>query len=287
LTFRRFTTCVISICVALGLRSAGLAQDQSAQTPPPTAPAAIPQKPAEPDYPDPRTVTLGIFYWVTGPGTNPGIFGGRQALDFGTLPDLGKPHRSPGAEISLPISRTGSLHGEYFQTKGDTNVITTAAPDLFGIPFTNGDALSTQFQIKSGKFYLDDLLYPHKFPVARFRLKSLWGVQYTKANAVIDKPSVAGQTAAGSKQVILPSLGLAAEYAIAPHVLFRIDGSGFGLYHKADQWDASATLSWRRGQWEIVAGGKAFHFKTSPNKDEYLMATLAGAFVGIRWHWNR
>jgi hypothetical protein len=270
--------------MALALPAAGLlAQEQPApQTPPPAAP----QKPAGPDYPDPRTFTIGIFYWATGPGTSPGIWSGRQALDFGTLPDLGRPHRSPGAEISFPISRTGSLHVEYFQTKGDRDQIAPVDTDLFSTQFTKDDVLATQFQIRNVKLYLDDLLFPHKFPVARFRLKSLWGAQFVKSTATIDKPSVAGATANGSRQVILPSIGMAAEYAVTPHVLFRVDGSGFGLYHKADIWDSSVSLAWRRGQWEIVGGGKAFHFKTSPNKDEYMKATLAGGFVGVRWHFR-
>ena len=284
MTFRRFAGCVFFTSMALALPSAGLLAQN--QTPPPTTPQTAPQTAPAPDYPDPRSLTVGIFYWATGPGTNPGVFGGRQAVDFATLPDLGKPHRSPGAEISLPISRTGSLHLEYFQTKGDANQTLTTAPDLFTTQFATGDLVATQFQIRSAKFYLDDLLFPHKFPVSRFRLKSLWGVQYVKDYAIIDKPGATVTTGTGTKQVILPSIGIAAEYAIAPHVLFRIDGSGFGLYHKADLWDASATLSWRRGHVEILGGGKAFHFKTSPNNDEYLTATLTGGFIGVRYHWR-
>ena len=282
MTFRRFGSCVFFISLALLLPVAGLlAQDQSAPQTPPQQ-----QKASAPDYPDPRTLTLGIFYWATGPGTNPGVFGGRKATDFAALPDLGRPHRSPGAEISFPISRTGSLHAQYFQTKGDADQIAATSPVLFGTQFTKGDALATQFQIKSAKLYLDDLLFPHKFPVARFRLKSLWGVQFVKDYAVIDKPGLTPTTGAGTKQLILPSIGMAAEYAVTPHVLFRVDGSGFGLYHRSDLWDASATLSWRRGRMEILGGGKAFHFKTSPNTDEYMTATLTGGFVGVRYHWR-
>jgi hypothetical protein len=34
-------------------------------------------------------------------------------------------------------------------------------------------------------------------------------------------------------------------------------------------------------------GEKAFHFKTSPKDDNYLKATLSGAYVGLRWYWGR
>ena len=180
---------------------------------------------------------------------------------------------------------------EYFRTKGDGNQDAPAAADLFSTLFNKGDYLATQYQIQSGKLYLDDLLFPHKFPVAKFRLKSLWEVQWVQIKSSIDAPIVDYQTqvattATGSRQVILPSFGLAAEFAIAPHVLFRVAGSGFGIWHKADLWDGEATISYRRGIWEIVGGGKAFHVKTSPNNTEYMSATITGAFVGLRLHWT-
>jgi hypothetical protein len=59
-----------------------------------------------------------------------------------------------------------------------------------------------------------------------------------------------------------------------------------GIPHHSDLVDAEATVSYRRGAWEIRGGGKALHFKSSPNGDEYVSATVAGAFVGVRWHWS-
>src|SRR5207302_1726455 len=126
---------------------------------------------------------------------------------------------------------------------------------LWSTQFYKGDYLATQYQVQSGKLYLDDLLYPHKFPVAKFRLKSLWAVQFVKIKSTIDAPLVTtGETGSGSHQILLPTVGLAAEYAIAPHILLRAGGSGFGLYHKSDIWDAEATISWRRGMWELLGG---------------------------------
>jgi len=303
LTFRRFDTCVLSVLFALPLLSvSGRAQTPPAPAAPtavrvPTAPPtpapvrATPAQPAGPDYPDPRTLTVGIFYWMTLPVAQPNLYGGSQVFDYETLRNLGKVRSgSPGIEVSLPITRTGELHFEYFLAKGDGNQNAPAALDLFGTSFNQGDVLATQYQIQDSKIYLDDLLFPHKFPVAKFRLKSLWEFQYVHMKSTIDAPYVDStgvqETAEGTKQIFLPTFGLAAEYAIAKHVLLRADASGFGLPHKSDLWDAEATVSYRRGMWEIVAGGKAFHLKTSPNSDEYLSDTLAGAFVGLRWHWS-
>lgn len=233
---------------------------------------------------------IGGFYWLTGPGKSLDINSGKQALDYETLHDLGKPKPSSvGIEASYPITRTGSLHFEIFQTKGEGNQIAPVYTDVFSQGIEPGDNLNTQYQILATKLYLDDLLFPHKFPVAKFRLKSLWEVQYVHAKAEINDLTEGNEaqtpiTTSGTKQLILPTFGLAAEYALAPHVLVRVDASGFGIPHKADIWDAGATVSYRHGLWEIFAGGKAFHFKSSPNSTEDLTATLSGAFVGVRFH---
>jgi len=278
--------CSVSFWPAISLAQGQ--QAPAAPVSPPPAPAAQNAKPL-PDYPDPRTFMIGASYWLTGPGKTLDVDTGSQALDFETLHDLGKAKYSPAIEASYPITRTGSLHFEIFQTQGDGNQLAPIYTDIFSQGISQGDSLSTQYKIIATKLYLDDLLFPHKFPVAKFRLKSLWEVQYVHAKATIDDLTEGAEattpiTTSGTKQFILPTFGLAAEYAIAPHVLLRIDGSGFGIPHKADIWDAGASVAYRHGLWETVAGGKAFHFKSSPNSTEYLTDTLAGAFIGIRFH---
>jgi hypothetical protein len=260
---------------------------QQAQT------TAAPAK-TEPDYPDPRTlITVGLFYWLTKNGSGPDLRGGATSTDFATLDSIGEPRASEAAEIVVPITRTGAIHLEYFRTTGTGNQTLKTNSDLFLNPFYSGDYLATNYKIQSGKLYLDDLLWPYKFPVSRFRLKSLWEVQYltvvTSVNAPLAPTSDAqgnaiSTTGQGTRTFILPSFGLAAEYAITPHILFRADGSGFGLHHKSAVWDASATVAWRHNFFEVVGGFKAFYFKTSPNNTEYLTDTLSGAFVGLRFH---
>lgn len=280
---------VCSITLAWPVLAQVPAPQETEQAPTPQATPANPPAKAGPDYPDPRTFTIGVFYWVTGSSSDPGLITGHTATDFETLADLGKVRQAtPGIELSIPITRTGELKFEGSITKGDgSQVAGTTAPDLFSTQFNAGDTLSSQYQITRAKLYLDDLLYPHKFPVARFRLKSLWEVQFVKVKTTIDAPNeTAGLTANGSKQIVLPTFGAAAEYAIAPHVLFRAAASGFGLPHKSDIWDGEATVSVRRGQWELLGGAKAFHFKSSANSDEYVKGTIVGGFVGVRWHWS-
>ncbi|MES1261290.1 MAG: hypothetical protein ABUS49_06085 [Acidobacteriota bacterium] len=281
-----------ALCLGLmSLPDFAMAQEaapaQAPAAPQQTAPAG--KKPAEPDYPDPRTFSVELYYWRTMPGTGPDIRGGKQATGYSSIFAIGKDKGGPGIDISLPITRTGVLHFDGFLTKGDGNQIAPADTTVFGTSFTKGDYLSTQYQIESGRLYLDDLLYPHKFPVAKLRFKSIWAIRYLRAKSTIDAPLstvTTGTTASSNRQVILPEFGLAAEYALTPHVLFRVDGSGFGIPHKSFIWDGAATLSYRHGQWSVEGGYKALGFKTSPNKDEYVRDTLAGGFVGIRYYWK-
>jgi hypothetical protein len=268
------------------------AERQAAQTP--AAPPMQPKTARIPDYPDPRTLTIGVFYWLTIPGSGANLETGHQAFDDETLTHLGPDHKSPGIFISFPITRTGEIKFEGWSSKGDGNQTATQTLDLFSTTINPGDYLATQYQIKAGKLYLDDLLWPYKFPVSRFRLKSLWEVQWISVSTTIDAPLVAAvedssgnvtyETAVGSRQVILPTIGLAAEYALTPHLLLRADASGFGLPHRADIWDANATVSYRRRKWEILAGFKAVHFKTTPQQTEFIADTLSGGFVGVNWH---
>jgi len=253
------------------------------------APVATPAPPPNvpvPDYPDPRTFEIGIFYWLTGPGQQPNLVTGRGATDYETLDNLGKVHRTPGIEASMPVTRTGTIHIEASETKGTGTQTAVVANDLLTATITAGDILNTQFQTRNVKLYYDDLLYPHKFPVSRLRFKSIWAIDYLGTHININNPYNAnGETGDGSKNVILPMFGLAAEYALTRHVLFRLEGSGFGVYHRSDIWDASATLTWRVTRHvEVVAGAKALHFKSSPQSSEYVIGNLDGAFFGARWH---
>jgi hypothetical protein len=268
------------------------AERQAAQTP--AAPPLQPKAARVPDYPDPRTLTIGVFYWLTIPGSGANLETGHQAFDLETLKHLGPDHKTPGIFISIPITRTAEIKFEGWESKGDGNQTATKTLDLFSTTINPGDYLATQYQIKAGKLYLDDLLWPYKFPVSRFRLKSLWEVQWISVSTTIDAPlvpasvdssgNITTETAIGSRQVILPTIGLAAEYALTPHLLFRADASGFGLPHRSDIWDADATVSYRRRKWEILAGFKAMHFKTTPQQTEFIADTLSGGFVGVNWH---
>ena len=299
MSFRFIRILTVSVSIAALLSIGALSANAQAQTapaaqtsapaPPTAPPAAVPAAATQPDYPDRRTFTIGLLYWFPDNtlGTQPAINTGKTAVDFEGLPNLGKPHNAPGVELSMPITRTGSIHVDGFLIKGTANQTATKTTDLFasGVPFYSGDYLATQYQVKDLRIYLDDLLFPHKFPVSRFRLKSLWGLEWVGVHSNVTTPLAASPVIADdSRSIVLPTFGIAAEYALAPHLLLRVSGAGFGIPHHAVIGEAEGELSYRRGSFEIVGGEKYLHFKSSPNKPSYLIGTFVGAFAGVRWH---
>ena len=80
----------------------------SAQAPPAAQPAiqapAAPSK-AAPDYPDPRTLMLGVFYFAAQPSTQPEIKGGSQATAYQDVYNLGKEKAGFGGEARRGCSR--------------------------------------------------------------------------------------------------------------------------------------------------------------------------------------
>ena len=270
------------------------------------APLTLPPASKEPDYPDRRTFFIGAIGLAglqsyAGPNT----IGGTAAAAIGAYENLygwGKPYRvMPSIEAAYPITRTGMLvidiaryHGAGGQILGGT-----ATPLIDGYTYNPGDDLSTGYHVLTGRIYLDDLLYPEKFPVPRLRFHSIWGFRMLNMTNDIDSPTEdaanSSTTAAstglitvsaeqGGGNIFYPEFGLAMEYAIKPHVLFRIDGAGFAIPHHAVLSETSASLSVRKENLEILAGVKTLHFKTNPQKEEYQIGTFITPFIEIRWH---
>lgn len=306
--------CLTVLCLPLAALAQGTPaapQQTAPQVAPPPAPPLTPpstpeqqhpqlppsgKNPKVPDYPDPRTFTIGVWGWGTIPGKGPDIIGGKQATGYETLGELGPDHVTPGIDASIPVTRTAEIRFEGFISKGDASQYASTNTTIFGTSYNTGDYLNTQYQITSLKLTYDDLLYPFKFPVAKLRFKSLWEVQYLAANGTIDAPykanaedssgNLISNSAYGTRTIILPTFGLAAEYAIRPHILLRADASAFGLPHRAELWDAQAYIAYRRNKLEFRGGFKILHFKSSPQIDEYMQGTVQGGFFEAMYHWQ-
>jgi hypothetical protein len=295
LFFRFFRFLTFSVSIVLFATAAQAADEPDDQTQPATQapaaqPAPAPAKPAQ-DYPDPRTFTFGLSFFApqTSLGTQPSLFGGSQAPDYENVPNLGQPKNSPGIFLSLPITRTGELKFDGFLIKGTSSSFATVATDPFdqAVNYNPGDYLAKQYQVKHVKLYLDDLFFPHKFPVAKLRFKTIWGVEWNAVHENINSPLAATPlTADNTNNIVSPVFGIAMEYAIAKHVLFRLQTDGFAFPHKMVQTSAEGELSFRKGSFELVGGEQYLHMKSSPNSVTYVSATFIGAFVSVRWHFE-
>ena len=269
--------------------------------PPPLTPAPAPPKIISPeemyDTSDGRT-SFRLFYWYN--PTDPKMFTGKGAdhnVDS-TLSFEGKSKASPGAELSFPAGKFNTLRFSYFRTQGSGNTTAGTPPPsrgtvIWGANFNPGDLVTTSYTVQNAKISLDYTSWPFPVNNARFRIKTLWEVQYTTIRSGVEAPFApttdasgnAIQTAGtGSNWFIWPSLGMGIEAMLAKHVRFELKGSGFAFPHRSTLWDAEGFLAYKSGKWELDFGGKAFHFKTSPKRPEYLQATMPGAFVGIRWY---
>ncbi|HEX4134473.1 MAG TPA: hypothetical protein VHY84_07690, partial [Bryobacteraceae bacterium] len=132
--------------------------------------AAAPPASKVPDYPDARgAFTIGIFglYSFTSPGPN--ITGGAAASAINTYENLdaiGTPYRIiPEIQAGLPITRTGMLYVEFERYHGWNNQTLTRASFLDSYQFNPNDVVSDSYHVISTRIYLDDLMFPHKFPV--------------------------------------------------------------------------------------------------------------------------
>jgi hypothetical protein len=188
--------------------------------------------------------------------------------------------------IAIPAGKYNRFEVSYFQTNGVGNSTSVQNLELFGQSVPADDYLAMNYRVRNYKVSWNYLTWPSPPENSKFRVKTLWEIQYTSIGASIDAPfetSVEFLPPRGTKYIFFPTFGLGGEYVPSKH--FRIEGRGsaFGFPHKAEQWEAELNAVGRIGHWELFAGAKIFHFKTSPNADNYIEGTLKGPYAGMRF----
>jgi hypothetical protein len=215
----------------------------------------------------------------------------------------GKPKYAEGAEVGFAVGLHNTLRFTYFETKASGNI--TSIPttlQLWGQTYQPGTFLATNYRLQNGKISFDYLTWPYPIESRRFRLKTLWQVQYTSIRTAFDAPllplfdpttgapildasgnpiSYAG---IGSRWFVSPEFGLNTTYYSGRHVRFEANASGWTFPHRNTIWDADASMNFKYGHIELRVGGKAFHFKTSTKAEYYGIGTMGSAFVGVRWY---
>jgi hypothetical protein len=119
-------------------------------------------------------------------------------------------------------------------------------------------------------------------------------MQYITMRTVFDNPiksstpdsagNITSFSVLGSKSFFTPALGLGVHEYATRNFHFEADVSGFAFPHRWQLVDTEATIEYRAGHFAIRGGGQFFHFRTSPKQDYFYRGTMAGAFLGIRWH---
>jgi hypothetical protein len=292
------------LLVCLLAAAAGVAQQPPPEHPapppaeaPPAPPViATPKPPQEPAILEDGGFSIEPFYWFS--KQQPALYGGKKALTtFQNLDYPGNSNRPLGGEIGIPTGHSNTLRLSYFRAQGNANSTAGQDVNLFGETFNTGDYLSANYLVQSAKVSWDYLSYTWRTPATHIHLKTLYEFQYVNVGTNISAPfktptqdangNVDTNSAAGTKTLFYPTFGMELESMLGKHFRWEIKGSGFGLPHHGNIWDAQGTIAVRVGPIELLGGEKAFHFKTSPQSDQYFTQTLQGAYVGIRYYWGQ
>lgn len=246
-----------------------------------TAPPEI--SPEDPDYGEPQ----GVYFWLsrgtakTLPGNPAQYFTQDQVL---ALPNA-RP-RSPGVSVSIPAGKFNHLEISYFQMDGDGTGYAQIPLSLFGSNFVQGQFISTTYRIRSAQLTWNYLTWPAPPEDSKFRFRTLWSFNYTSVSPVIDEPyntSVDFTAAHGTLNIFYPDFGVSLEYIPNKVFYFETRTWGFGFPHHADIADAEVNMVVRYKHMELFGGYKFFHFKTSPDQNQFIVGTLMGPIAGLRW----
>jgi hypothetical protein len=253
-----------------------------------------PKPPDEPYILEDGGVSIEPIYWFN--RAQPSLYGGAQATEFGNLSYPGDANYSVGAEISMPAERSNSLRFSYFRSQGSGNSTLTQDASIFTEAYNAGDYLNASYTIQNAKISWDYLSYTWHKRAGAIRLKTLWELQFVNAgtNAVAPFKAITTDssgntdynTAHGTSNLFLPTFGLAAGQSLNRYFRWEAEVSGFGIPHHGNILDAEASVAFRLHQFEILAGEKAYHFKTSPQGAQYFADTLSGAYAGLRYYWT-
>jgi hypothetical protein len=298
--------CVVATRQPIAAQQPTATQPQPPAQPPPASQQAAQQQPAP--LPPPPVITpagqfnggdgwsltvqewAGVGHPVMGTGHS-NTSGYPSNLDYG-----GQARPSPGAELTIPLGKQQrhAIHASYFRVQGTSNPISPDAPIIFGTSYLQGDLLAVHYTMQNVKVGLDYLSWPFPIKDSKFHIKTLYEINYTTILTSVDAPLRHGETDAsgnpietngqGTDWFVYPSFGLGVDYLITHKLRFEARASGFIFPHRSTIYDVEASLMHRFGKFEVQAGLKTFHFKTSPAGNEFVQATYPGIYVGFRWY---
>jgi hypothetical protein len=270
----------------------------------PTIQQPPPPPPRLPDVRQPGETGWWLGLYSSFPTQHPTFDKGRGAAftEASRVEMQGKPKYAPGAELGLAVGLHNTLRFSYSDTRASgviESIPTTLR--LWDQTYEAGTYLATSYRLQSGKMSFDYLTWPFPVESRRFRLKTLWQVQWTQIRTSFDAPrkpifdesgfpivDAAGNPISyvgiGSRWFVSPQFGLGAAYYSGRHFRWEANASGWTWPHRNTIWDADTSVNLRYGHFELRVGAKAQHFKTSTQAEFYGIGTLGSAFAGIRWY---
>lgn len=266
---------------------------QSGVTTVQTAPA---QSAPEPYVIEDGGYSLEPIYWLN--RQQPSLRSGAGATATGDLAFGGFSKFAYGGTASAPAGPQNTLRFTYFRLQGNSNGYLAQNETIYSEAYNAGDYLSYGYRLQSFKLSWDYLGYTWQHGESKIRLKTLYEVQYDTISVSAYAPfeavttdSSTGNTdyntANGSQNLILPTLGLEVEQQFAKHFRWEAKASGFGIPKRSAIGDMEGSLAARVRQVEVFVGEKAYYLKTSPKSAQYLSDMLSGAYVGVRYYWGR
>jgi len=213
----------------------------------------------------------------------------------------GTPRFAQGFDVGLALGLHNVLRFSYFTERSAGDETPTIQTYLWGMLYPNGTLLSTNYRLQDFKLSFDYLSWPYPVESRRFRLKTLYQVQYVGVRTSFDNPTLPlydsngnplldaqgnpiSYATLGSKWYVTPTLGIGTQYWKSKRLRLETATSGFAIPRHSATADGEASVNWRFGHWELKGGVKAFYFKTSPTGDYYMRGKILSGIAGIRWY---
>ncbi len=229
------------------------------------------------------------LYWLN--TAQPRVRGGLTAANIGDFKFAGHAKAALGAEIGIPAGRSNTLRISAFRIQGNSGQTVANDTLVFSETYPAGTFVNATYRLEAIKVSWDYLSYTFHKPSTAIRVKTLYEVQYITNSFNMAAPYLIGGNdptgssylATGSKSIILPTLGMALGSSFGKHFRWDIRGSGFGIPKRSSIADVQATVAFRLGKVELIAGERLYYFKSSPRSDTYMNDTLQGVFGGLRY----
>ena len=207
------------------------------------------------------------FYWCN--NDQPVMRGGRPTPPYlpGNLHFTGNKKYSYGAVVTIPTGHENSFEFTYWRKQGfGTSVLgSTETYNFFGDNFAPSDSVLTRYTVQSMKLSWDYLTFPYPSNSAKFRLKTLYQIQYVSVGTSFDAPADPDAIpTSGNKDMIFPTLGVGLEYHPSRHFRLEMKASGFGLV-------ASRRYLGRAG----LGGGALWTLRIFPEREGVSLQNLA------------